>query len=315
MAKNKTSNPEFDRLKLGIVKNLNYSGSESEIEALKQVVLEYVNNPEVSGRNKPAPDFKLFEELHFVLDNDKTGRNTCNLNISSGFGCYECLKGHCNVQSNSKRQDGVKFENITCYSLANENRLPLSIIHDINNYIVFNTLSYDKILSQIKTFILENECFYLRFNEKGSFYSLDSFKTCDKIAMDLKNYVISYSYTSNKILFNEVYKTCFMALNLSLGFEDLTKVQKQDYKQTIVIEDNRDCLEFVMAHPETFKLCTGYCSGCSNCKDDDTLVTVFIRHGAGHNKDLQYFMGVNFVTDLKRQALFKNMAFVSSRLE
>ena len=305
-------NKQFEAFKLSIVKAMDFSASKDELEKLKKIILDYNNNPLVDEKNKINKKFLSFDKL-YLSQNDKTGPHTINMNISSGFYCYECIKGHCNVQNTLNSKKG-KFDKIICYSLANNNRLARTMTYGLINYIVFNTLPIDELVRQIKRAIDATNSYYLRFNEMGSFYSLDSFWKCDKIAKILKEDVISYSYTSNKKLFDKVHKDSFMTLSLSLGFADVDNVKIEDYKQTIVIQDNYETIKPLL-DDDRFIFCNEACSNCSQCKNkDNNKITVFIRHGAGHSYHLTDVIGIECFKNKQRHSMFKNMSFVSKSL-
>ena len=305
---------ENDQYKLAILKTNDFSGSESEIEALKQLIIDYNNNPNVNDKNKVNPAYLSFDRLYLGSDNGKTGEKTINLNISTAYNCYECLKGFCNVQKQLRDKKFDKLNKQKCYALSDSNRLIKNLTYDLINYIVFVTMPLDSLVKQVKAVILANDYDYLRFNERGSFYSLESFKKCDAIAKALKGYVVAYSYTSNKDLFFNVQDTCCMTLNLSLGLDDIDSVQIQDYKQTIVVMDDKETVRKVF-NDDRFLLCSESCTNCSKCKNkDNKKITVFILHGNGHNWEITDFLTVSEAKTLKRIARFENMEFLVRNL-
>ena len=305
------SNKIFDSYKLSIIKNMDFSGSKKELRNLKSIILDYNNNPDVDKRNKVDKELLNFEKM-YVSQNDKTGNYTENCNISSGFYCYECIKGHCKVQGGLKSNN--KFDKVTCYGLANHNRLARTMTQGLVNYIVFNSLSSKEIEEQILEAIEKHNSYYLRFNEIGSFFSLKSFKKCDKTAKSLKDQVISYSYTSNKRLFDKVHKNSHMTLSLSQGFANPDEIKVQDFKQTIVIPDNYESIKPLL-EDDRFRFCNESCSNCCQCKDkDDKRITVFIQHGAGHKYKLKNAIGTKAFLYQQREGMFRNMAFIGERL-
>lgn len=307
-------NNEFEQLKQAIFEAQDFSGSVAEIEALKQAVMDYQNNPAVADKNKLDDSFLSFDKLYFGEKNEKTGAKTCIVNIGGSLTCYECQNGFCNLQKAIRGKKGRNSEKIRCYGLRNDNRLPYQVLTSINNYIVFNTLSTNDLIKQIRTFILKNGSYYLRFNEKGSFYGLNSFLKCDDIAKALKSYVISYSYTSNKALFDKVEKTCFMRLNLSLGLAELSEIEIKDYKQTIIIKNDLDSITEAI-NDDRLQFCLSDCSNCSKCKDkDNKLITAFIEHSPTAEYSIEDVYSLVQLNKLSREAMIKNMAFVSSNL-
>ena len=146
-------NKEFEAFKFSIVKAIDFSASKDELEKLKKIILDYNNNPLVDEKNKVNEDYLSFDKL-YLSQNDKTGPHTINMNISSGFYCYECIKGHCNVQDTLNSKKG-KFDKIICYSLANNNRLAITMTYGLINYIVFNTLPIDELVL-VEQFISDN---------------------------------------------------------------------------------------------------------------------------------------------------------------
>lgn len=307
-------NNDFEQLKQAIFLSQDFTGSTTEIEALKEAIMDYQNNPEVASKNKLDDSFLNFDKLYFGLDNEKTGDKTGIINIGGALTCYECKKGYCNLQTAIRDLKGRNTEKIKCYALRNDNRLPYQVLTSINNYIVFNTLSLNDLIKQIKSFILENNCYYIRFNEKGSFYGLDSFNKCDDIAKALKSYAISYSYTSNKTLFDKVSKNCCMTLNFSLGLSNLSDVEIKDYKQTIIIKNDLNSIMEAI-NDDRLQFCLSDCSNCSKCKDkDNNLITAFIEHFPNAEYSINDVLSSVELNKLSREAMFKNMAFVSSQI-
>ena len=302
-----------DQYKLDILKTNDFSASSEEIEALKQLILDYNQNPEVNDKNKVDEEYLSFDKLYLGSDNGKTGERTLNLNIGTAYNCFECLKGFCNVQKQLRNKEFAKLNKQQCYALSDNNRLLKLLTYDLINYIVFNSLPLDELIRQIKAELEKNDYDYLRFNERGSFYGIESFKRCDAIAESVKDDVVAYSYTSNKDLFFDVWNSCCMTLNLSLGLEDVDSVQIQDYKQTIVVMDEYDAVRQIL-NDDRFILCSEDCSNCSKCKNkDSTKITVFILHGNGHNWETTDFMTPREAKSIKRQARYNNMAFLVSQ--
>lgn len=272
----------FEELKKNITIYQTFKGSDKELRRLKEAVLNFTLKQKPNSRKRIKKEYLTFDKLFFST-NRKTGASVLNFNIGSALKCYECINGHCKVQ-----EDGKKT---SCYATRDNKRLPLLIQYDIINYIVFNSLPLNDIIKQVKEAIFKFEADYVRFNERGSFYSEKSFLKCDAIAKELKEYVTCYSYTSNTELFFKYHKNSNMVLNLSLGLSDIDKVAVKPYKQTIVINDDIDTVKKVL-NDNRFNICVSNCSSCVKCINrHDKKVTAFVNHGPGHNKKLMDFMG------------------------
>lgn len=297
-----------DQYKLAILKINDFSASDEELDALRQLIVEYNSNPNVNDKNKVKNEYLSFNRLYLASDNGKTGERTLNLNIGTAYNCYECLNGFCNVQKQLRNQEFAKLSKQRCYALSDSNRIIRNLTYDLINYIVFNSLPLDELIRQVKLELDANDYDYLRFNERGSFYGIDSFWKCDAIAESVE--IVAYSYTSNRDLFFNVQDKCSMTLNLSLGLEDVEDVEIQDFKQTIVVMDDYDTVRQVF-EDERFVLCSADCSNCSNCKDRSKhQITVFILHGNGHNWEITDFLSSDEAKAMRREARLQNMAFL-----
>ena len=60
-------NKEFEEFKLSIVKTMDFSASKDELEELKEIILDYNNNPLVDEKNKVNEDFLSFDKLYCFL--------------------------------------------------------------------------------------------------------------------------------------------------------------------------------------------------------------------------------------------------------
>lgn len=283
-----------------IIKNQDFSGSESEIRRLKAIVTEYAS----------SIGFELPENTLFLGTNDKTGANIVNLSFTTALHCPEAIKGHCNVQKPIRDLQGNKTGNKQiCYACSINNRHITTFIKNIWNYIVFNTISNKAIVNQLKSYILTNGALYLRFNEYGSFINEDCLKRCISISNTLikSNYIKnSFSYTSNKHLFKKYNNVKGFVLSYSNGFKfDLNNLEPSIKKTGIVtlssvamwqnnpekaFNQGRNVLIPLLNNPEVV-ICCGNCSNCPYCKNNnDKRLVIFLRHGNGWNGHIEDYL-------------------------
>lgn len=283
----------FDRLKSKIVANHDFSGSDVELQALKEAILEFNRNQEEIDKNNTVPvEFEDFTKIH-LSTNTKTGKNLVNYNISSAYYCFEAVEHHCKIQGQFKDEFGKQLNKLGCYACSINNRQPTTLIYDVINYITFWELSVEEIETQIRKY-LENhsEVDFLRFNERGCFFSEDAFLKCAMVAIRLQDVLLgTFSYTSNDDLYNKYHnKTQFMVLNHSNSNDKGVKTTKIIGCSTKNLEKSRKMILDVINNPNQV-LCCGDCSNCSYCKDkDDLRQIVFIRHGCGWDGHLESYL-------------------------
>lgn len=283
-----------------IIRNQDFSGSESEIRQLKAIVEEYAK----------SIGFELPKDTLFLGTNDKTGANIVNLSFTTALHCPEAIKGHCKVQKPIRDLKGNKTGNKQiCYACSINNRHITTFIKNIWNYIVFNTISNKAIVNQLKSYILTNGALYLRFNEYGSFINEDCLKRCIAISNTLikdKYIKNSFSYTSNRHFFNKYNKVKGFVLSYSNGFKfDLNDLEPSIKKTGIVtlssvamwqnnpekaLKQGREVLIPLLNNPDVV-ICCGNCSNCPYCKNNnDKRLVIFLRHGNGWNGHIEDYL-------------------------
>lgn len=283
-----------------IVRNQDFSGSKSEIIKLKGIVYAYAD----------SIGFELPENTLFLGTNGKTGLNIVNLSFSSAIHCPEAIKGHCKVQRPIRNPDGLKNGNKQiCYACSINNRHIETLIKNTWNYMMFHVLTDDEIIEQIKSYILTNGALYLRFNEYGSFINEECIKRCIKISDTLikEGYIKnSFSYTSNKYLFNKYCNVKGFVLSYSEGFKfDLNDLEPSIKKTGIVtlssnamwnnnpekaLKQGREVLIPLLNNPDVV-ICCGNCSNCPYCKNNnDKRLVLFLRHGNGWNGHIEDYL-------------------------
>lgn len=283
-----------------IVRNQDFSGSKSEIIKLKGIVYAYAE----------SIGFELPENTLFLGTNGKTGLNIVNLSFSSAIHCPEAIKGHCKVQRPIRNPDGLKNGNKQiCYACSINNRHIETLIKNTWNYMMFHVLTDDEIIEQIKSYILTNGALYLRFNEYGSFINEECIKRCIKISDTLikEGYIKnSFSYTSNKYLFNKYCNVKGFVLSYSEGFKfDLNDLEPSIKKTGIVtlssnamwnnnpekaLKQGREVLIPLLNNPDVV-ICCGNCSNCPYCKNNnDKRLVLFLRHGNGWNGHIEDYL-------------------------
>ena len=300
---NKTKQEKKERKEAfiqSIVRNQDFSGSKSEIIKLKGIVYAYAK----------SIGFELPENTLFLGTNGKTGLNIVNLNFSSAIHCPEAIKGHCKVQRPIRNPDGLKNGNKqVCYACSINNRHIETLIKNTWNYMMFHVLTDDEIIEQIKSYILTNGALYLRFNEYGSFINEECIKRCIKISDTLikEGYIKnSFSYTSNKYLFNKYCNVKGFVLSYSEGFKfDLNDLEPSIKKTGIVtlssnamwnnnpekaLKQGREVLIPLLNNPDVV-ICCGNCSNCPYCKNNnDKRLVLFLRHGNGWNGHIEDYL-------------------------
>ena len=283
-----------------IVRNQDFSGSEREIRKLKGIVEAYAD----------SIGFELLENTLFLGTNGKTGLNIVNLSFTTAIHCPEAIKGHCKVQKPIRNPDGFKTGNKhVCYACSINNRHIETFIKNEWNYIVFNTISDEAIIKQIKSYVLQNGALYLRFNEYGSFINEECLKRCINISNTLikEGYIKnSFSYTSNKYLFNKYCNVEGLVLSYSEGFNfDLNNLEPSIKKTGIVtlsstamwknnpekaLKQGREVLIPLLNNPNIV-ICCGNCSNCPYCKNNnDKRIVLFLRHGNGWNGHIEDYL-------------------------
>ena len=283
-----------------IVRNQDFSGSESEIRKLKGIVEAYAD----------SIGFELPENTLFLGTNGKTGLNIVNLSFTTAIHCPEAIKGHCKVQKPIRDTNGLKNGNKqVCYACSINNRHIESFIKNEWNYIVFNTISDEAIIKQIKSYILTNGALYLRFNEYGSFINEECIKRCINISNTLikEGYIKnSFSYTSNKHLFKKYCNVKGFVLSYSEGFNfDLNNLEPSIKKTGVVtlsstamwnnnpekaLKQGREVLIPILNNPDVV-ICCGNCSNCPYCKNNnDKRLVLFLRHGNGWNGHIEDYL-------------------------
>lgn len=302
-----------------LVKIQDFSGSESEIEALTSLVIEFAE----------SISFDLPNGALFLGTNSKTGENVVNLSFSSALHCPECIQGHCRVQKRIRGKDGLKTGNKQiCYACSINNQHIKTVIKCIWNYIQFQSLSVKEIVEQLKKHILVENCQYLRFNEYGSFIDEDNLNKCIAISNMLvkagfiKN---SFSYTSNRKLFNKYNDVPNFVLSLSQGLDadlealdssikqtaivTLSSVAKMKHNNVKAVENGRKTLIPLLNNPNVV-ICCGDCSKCPYCKDkNDKRVVVFLRHGNGWNGHIDHYLTDNEYMEYLKQLHIDNNKF------
>lgn len=283
-----------------IIKNQDFSGSESEIKRLKAIVEEYAT----------SIGFELPKNSIFLGTNGKTGANIVNLSFTSALHCPECIRGNCKVQKPIRNLSGVKTGNKQiCYACSINNRHIETFIKNTWNYIMFYTLCDNQIINQIKSYILTNGALYLRFNEYGSFINEECLKRCINISNTLikGNYIKnSFSYTSNRYLFNKYNNVKGFVLSYSNGFKfDLNDLEPAIKKTGVVtlssvalwtsnpekaLKQGRKVLIPLLNNPDVV-ICCGNCSNCPYCKNNnDKRLVLFLRHGNGWNGHIEDYL-------------------------
>lgn len=283
-----------------IIRNQDFSGSENEIRRLKAIVMEYAE----------SIGFELPKDTLFLGTNDKTGANIVNLSFTTALHCPEAIKGHCKVQKPIRDLSGNKTGNKQiCYACSINNRHITTFIKNIWNYIVFNTISTKAIINQLKSYILANGVSYLRFNEYGSFINEYCLKRCITISNVLikdKYIKNSFSYTSNRYLFNKYNNVKGFVLSYSKGFKfNLNNLEPSIKKTGIVtlssvamwrnnpekaLKEGREVLIPLLNNPEVV-ICCGNCSNCPYCKNNnDKRLVIFLRHGNGWNGHIEDYL-------------------------
>lgn len=283
-----------------IIKNQDFSGSESEIRRLKAIVIEYAS----------SIGFELPENTLFLGTNGKTGVNIVNWSFTSALHCPECIRGNCKVQKPIRDLSGIKTGNKqVCYACSINNRHIETFIKNTWNYIMFYTLNDNEIINQIKSYILQNGALYLRFNEYGSFINEECLKRCISISNTLikDNYIKnSFSYTSNKHLFNKYNNVKGFVLSYSNGFNfDLEHLESSIKKTGVVtlssvamwqnnpekaLKQGREVLIPLLNNPDVV-ICCGNCSNCPYCKNNkDKRLVLFLRHGNGWNGHIEDYL-------------------------
>ena len=105
-----------------IIRNQDFSGSESEIRRLKAIVERYAK----------SIGFELPKDTLFLGTNDKTGANIVNLSFTTALHCPEAIKGHCKVQKPIRDLSGNKTGNKQiCYACSIHNRHITTFIKNI----------------------------------------------------------------------------------------------------------------------------------------------------------------------------------------
>lgn len=283
-----------------VVRNQDFSGSESEIRRLKSIVEAYAD----------SIGFELPENTLFLGTNGKTGLNIVNLSFCSALHCPESIKGHCKVQKPIRNPDGFKTKNKQiCYACAINNRHIETFIKNTWNYIIFHILTDDEIVKQIKSYVLQNGALYLRFNEYGSFLDEECLKRCINISNTLikEGYIKnSFSYTSNKYLFNKYCNVKGFVLSYSEGFNfDLNNLEPSIKKTGVVtlsstamwknnpekaLKQGREVL-IPLLNNHNIVICCGNCSNCPYCKNNnDKRLVLFLRHGNGWNGHVEDYL-------------------------
>ena len=283
----------FDILKSKIVANHDFSGSDEEIKALKEAILEFNQNEEEIEKNNTVPvEYESFTKIH-LSTNSKTGINIVNFNISSAYYCFEAINHHCGIQKQFKDEYGKQLNKLGCYACSINNRQPTTLIYDVINYIAFQTLPVEEIQRQIREYLKEHpEVDFLRFNERGCFFSEKAFLKCSMVAIGLQDVLLgTFSYTSNDELFDKYHNTTyFMVLNHSNSNNKGVKTTKIIGCSKKYLEKSRKMILDVINNPNQV-LCCGDCSNCSYCKDkDDLRQVVFIRHGCGWDGHLESYL-------------------------
>lgn len=283
-----------------IIKNQDFSGSASEIRRLQKILKAYAD----------SIGFELPENTLFLGTNGKTGLNIVNLSFSSAIHCPEAIKGHCKVQKPIRNTNGLKNGNKqVCYACSINNRHIETFIKNEWNYIVFNSISDDAIIKQIKSYVLQNGALYLRFNEYGAFISEECIKRCINISNTLikEGYIKnSFSYTSNKHLFHKYNNVKGFVLSYSEGFKfNLNDLEPSIKKTGIVtlsstamwknnpeqaLKQGREVLIPLLNNHDVV-ICCGNCSNCPYCKNNnDKRLVLFLRHGNGWNGHIEDYL-------------------------
>lgn len=303
-----------------VIKTQNFSGSEEEIKQLKSIVETYAE----------SIGFELPKDSLFLGTNGKTGENIVNLNFSSALHCPEAVGGHCNVQKPIRDISGNKTGNkMICYACSINNRHIETFIKNIWNYIVFNNVSNKAIEQQLKSYILENGALYLRFNEYGSFIDEKCLKRCITISNTLikDGYIRnSFSYTSNRYLFNKYNNIKGFVLSYSNGFKfNLNNLEPSIKKTAIVslssvalwhnnpekaLNQGREVLIPLLNNPDVV-ICCGNCSNCPYCKNNnEKRLVIFLRHGNGWNGHIEDYLTESEYMDYLEQLHKDNIDFL-----
>lgn len=283
-----------------LVKIQDFSGSESEIEALTSLVVEFAD----------SIGFELPDGELFLGTNSKTGADVVNLSFSTAIHCPEAIKGHCNVQKPLRDSYGLKTgEKQVCYACAINNRHIETTIKCVWNYIQFHLLQISETVEQLKKHIIVNHCSYLRFNEYGAFID----EKCIKKSVSISNKLVetgliknSFSYTSNKYLFKKYNETPNFVLSYSQGLDidledldcsikqtaiiTLSSVYKMKHDKGDAVKHGRKNLLPVLNNPNMV-ICCGDCSNCPYCKNkEEKRIVVFIRHGNGWDGHIDHYL-------------------------
>lgn len=302
-----------------LVKIQDFSGSESEIEALTSLVVEFAE----------SIGFELPNGELFLGTNSKTGENVVNLSFSTAINCPEAIKGHCNVQKPLRDSEGLKTgEKQVCYACSVNNRHIETTVKCVWNYIQFHKLTVNEIKEQIERHILVNNCQYLRFNEYGSFVDENNLKKCitiNNILVEgglIKN---SFSYTSNRYLFKKYPKVPNFVLSYSQGLDvdietldcsikqtaiiTLSSVAKMKHNRDKAVKNGRKIL-LPLLNNQNVVICCGDCSKCPYCKDkEDKRVIVFLRHGNGWDGHIDHYLTDNEYMEYLKQLHIDNNKF------
>lgn len=302
-----------------LIRIQDFSGSESEIEALTSLVVEFAN----------SIGFELPKGQLFLGTNSKTGANIVNLSFTTAINCPECIQGHCKAQKPIRDRDGLKTGNKqVCYACSINNRYIETTIKNVWNYILYNTLTVKEIKEQLEYHILLNNCSFLRFNEYGSFINESNIKKAIKISNSLiKNGYIknSFSYTSNKKLFNKYNNVNGFILSYSNGLDIDLNGLSYDIKQTAIItlssvasftndkekaiKNGRKILLPLLNNPNVV-ICCGNCSNCPYCKNkNEKRLVIFLRHGNGWNGHIEDYLTESEYLEYLKQLHKDNNSF------
>lgn len=311
----------FECFKVLIAIYNDFSGSSKEINALTKIVNAFADRLGIN----------LDFETLYLSENEKTGKDIANINIGSALNCFKSIEGYCTFQKPLRDKNGNKtaYKQI-CYGCSINNRLKLKYLYDIYNYIIFNTINTNKLINQIKTYIIAKNCNFIRFNETGSFYGESSFLKALEISKALikKDLILkAFSYTSNVNLFNKYKNNEYLVLSLSKGFKafDNDFVLNDDCKTLILnsvsvsyynnntekaIKKVRESL-IPFLKDDRFVICAGDCSKCSYCKDtNDKRIVVFLRHGNGYEGHLDAYLTQNELFKLIKDRNKDNIKFL-----
>lgn len=289
---NRGGNKDFNLFKARILAYHDYTGSERELTALKEAVIEFCEADEELQVPRLTEIIESDFTVLYFSQNSKTGENVLNFNLCDAYTCMESYKGHCTLQKPTRDAEFSKTgEKQCCYALAIENNTKLKFVYGVCNYITMHQIDISEAVSQVREALEKFNCDYLRFNEFGCFYNEAIFVIADFIAGEVSDLAEAYSYTSNTDLFIKYYDKSYITLNLS------NKVIKdlKDYKRTITVDPSPEAFVRFM-EDQNYVICCGDCSNCSYCKDkEDFRVIVFFRHGNGVKLHLHYDKAPNDV--------------------